>query len=445
MKKVRLIAWMMVLCLLAVSFTACKREDENNIVTGGQVAGEKEPSGGVETPADVDDPVDPTPLAVVDLTAEAIYTEEWPELSPDAVFGERQMDFSVELFCKAAQKTRCKNTLIAPISVTMALAMAANGAEGKTAQEMLSVLGGFSMEELNSYLGNWRVNLKNDERSTLRMANSIWIRDIQGFEAKQAFLANNAKYYDAKVFRAPFNKIGVQKINEWVEENTDGMIDQLLEELRPDTMMVLINALAFDAQWNEPYLDHQVHKETFTTLEGKKQKVNMMYSTESRYLEGEGVIGFLRPYAGSKYSFGALLPEEGTFEEYVNNLTGEQLAKLLETKQSTVVRALLPQFANEYSINLNETLEAMGMPSAFIGGFGKMSNAELYIGEVLHKSVIEVTQSGTRAAAVTSVAMDKGTSPMVEPKTVTLDRPFIYFILDNETNLPIFMGTVTSI
>ena len=446
MKKIRFIALLTALCLLAVLFTACKRGDE---ACGGLVAlpsgtqtGGEEPSGGTGKP---DETVDPTPLAVIDLTAEVSYTEEWPTLSPDAGFCDRQMDFSVELFRNAAQKSRCKNTLIAPVSVTMALSMAANGADGKTADEMLSVLGGFTVDELNSYLGNWWVGLKNDERSTLHMANSIWIRNVEGFEAKEAFLANNAKYYRAKVFKAPFNQIGVQKINEWVDQNTDGMIEQLVEEIRPETMMLLINVLAFDAEWNEPYQDHQVHKENFTTLDGKKQTVNMMYSTESRYLEGEGAVGFLRPYAGGKYSFGVLLPEEGTFEEYVDNLTGEQLSSILENEQSTVVRARLPQFSNEYSIDLNDTLKEMGMPSAFLGGFGKMSNEDLFIGEVLHKSVIEVTQSGTRAAAVTSVAMDKSTSPMVEPKTVTLDRPFIYFILDNETNLPIFMGTVTSI
>lgn len=445
MRKIRMIALLTALCLLAVSFTACKRKNEEQTLTGGPSRGENQPSGEEQTPSDPGVIVDPTPLAAIDLTAEVSYTEEWPELRPDADFCAKQMDFSVELFRRAAQKTRCKNTLIAPISVSMALAMTANGADGKTAEEMLAVLGDHSVDELNAYFGNWQNDLLNDPRNTLRMANSIWIRDLEGFEAKDAFLANNAKFYRSRVFKTPFNKVGVAQLNRWVEEKTDGMIPVLMEELRPDTMMVLVNALAFDAQWNEPYLDHNVHKETFTTLDGKTQPAKMMYSTESRYLEGEGAVGFLRPYAGSKYSFGAILPAEGTFEKYVQNLTGEQLTALLQNKQSTVVRARLPQFSNESSIILNDTLKEMGMPSAFDGGFGKMSNMDLLIGEVLHKSVIEVTQSGTRAAAVTAVSMDKGTAPMVEPKTVTLDRPFIYFILDNETNLPIFMGTVTSL
>ena len=449
MKKIRLMALLTALCLLLCCFTACKREDGGEILAGsgggGIAEGEKDPSAGTQLPNEPAAVPDPTPLAVVDLTEGVSYDESWPDLSPDAEFCAKQMDFSVELFRKAAQKSRCKNTLIAPISVTMALSMAVNGAEGKTEAEMLAVLGGFTADELNSYLGNWWIDLKNDERCALQMANSIWIRDVAGFEAKEPFLANVAKYYRAQVFKAPFNEIGVQKINGWVDENTDGMIDQLVEELRPETMMMLINALAFDAQWKEPYTDDHVRKASFTTLEGKKQTAQMMYSTESTYLEGEGAVGFLRPYAGGKYSFGALLPEEGTFEQYVGNLTGAQLSALLENKQTATVNARLPQFTNEYSVNLNDTLKEMGMPSAFIGGFGKMSSEDLLIGEVLHKSVIEVTQSGTRAAAVTSVAMDKYSMPFDDPKTVTLDRPFIYFILDNETNLPIFMGTVTSI
>ncbi len=446
MKKIRFLALLMALCLLALQFTACKRPDEELKIPSGAQGSTPQagsPAGDGEGEAQGD--VSYTPLAVTDLTAEVSYTEEWPELSPDAEFCEGQMDFSVELFRRAAQKTRCKNTLISPLSVSIALAMTANGADGKTAEEMLEVLGGHSVSALNAYYGNWLLDLKNDEKATLHTANSIWIRDVAGFEAKDAFLGNNAKYYHSQVFKAPFNQIGVGKINEWVDTKTDGMIDRLVDELDPNTMMVLINALAFEAAWETPYAEKRVYNDAFYSLDGKKGTAAYLRSNESTYLEDEGAIGFLRPYAGGRYSFGALMPAEGTLEDYIGGLDGARLQAILKNAQKTAVDAHLPKFSNEYSATLNEVLKEMGMPSAFLGGFDKMSNEDLFISKVIHKTYIEVDEEGTSAAAATGVMMNKYSMAPEDPKSVKLENPFIYFILDNETNLPIFMGTVTSI
>lgn len=434
MKKI--ISLLMILTLLLVMMAGCKKPNED--------------AGAAALPEDTQNPSaeqqgEQSLAAVQDLTAEVSYTEEFPLQPPDEEFISGQMDFSMDLFRQITQKTRCKNTLIAPLSVSMALAMAANGADGKTEQEMLEVLGGHPMDKLNAYYLNWRVGLQGSEKTKLQIANSIWIRDLQGFEAKDAFLASNAKYYDAQVFKAPFNSIGEKAINEWVKEKTDGMIPQLIEELNPETMMVLINALALDAQWMDPYTEYQVRDGIFHSADGKEQKAKMMASTEYSYLEGEGAIGFTRKYLGGQFAFGALLPTEKSLEDYVSSLDGETLLDILKNKQSTEVRAQLPQFSSEFDVSMNEILEAMGMPGAFKGGFGKMSNDDLMIGEVLHKATIEVNEDGTRAAAATAVSMDKSAAPMAEPKIVTLDRPFLYFIYDCETNLPIFIGTLTSL
>ncbi len=446
MKKI--ISLTMILTLLLGVMAGCKTP---NSESGAVADPQQSVDPSVEQPSDqpTDDPIvgEPmdTPLAVQDLTADVAYTEEFLMMPPDDAFIQGQMDFSMDLFRQITQKTRCKNTLIAPLSVSMALAMTANGAEGQTLEEMQKVLGNQPIDKLNGYYMNWRMALQGGEKTKLRIANSIWIRDLQGFEAKDAFLASNAKYYDSRVFKAPFNSIGEKAINEWVEEKTDQMIPQLIEELRPETMMVLINALSFDAQWADPYTKHRVTDGIFHSIDGKKQKAKMMNSTEYSYLEGEGAIGFTRNYAGGRYAFGTLLPTEKSLEEYVSTLDGETLLKILKKKQTTQVHAQLPKFSSKFKMSMNEALKAMGMPSAFVGGFGKMSNAELFIGNVLHEAVIEVTEDGTRAAAATAVEMDKSAAPMEEPKVVTLDRPFVYFIFDRETNLPIFIGTLTSL
>ncbi|MBR2012777.1 MAG: serpin family protein [Clostridia bacterium] len=443
MKK-QYLSILITLCLLLSMLAGCKKP---NAESGALADPQQSVSSSADQPTDdpITDVLSETPLAVQDLTAEVAYDTGFVVRPPDEEFIRGQMDFSVELFRRAAQKERCKNTLIAPFSVSMALAMTANGAEGKTLEEMQKVLGGQPIERLNEYNMNWRMALQGGEKTKLHIADSIWIRDLQGFEAKDAFLAANAQYYDAQVFKAPFNKIGQKAINDWVKEKTDGMIPQLIEELRPETVMILINALSFDAQWSDPYSEYHVHDGIFHSIDGKEQKAQMMGSTEYSYLEGEGAIGFTRNYLGGRYAFGALLPTEKSLEEFVGSLDGEALLNILKNKQSTQVRAQLPKFSSEFDISMNEILKAMGMPSAFEGGFGKMSNEDLFISEVLHKATIEVNEDGTRASAATAVEMAKSTAPMAEPKVVTLDRPFLYFIYDRETNLPIFIGTLTSL
>ena len=384
------------------------------------------------------------PATASDLTAgrTARPVEEKPL---DETFYTGQMDFSLKLFQQVAEES-AENVLISPLSVALALAMTANGADGTTAEEMQAVLGGYSMEELNAYLHTWMKNLPSESQAKLELANSIWYRDAAELNVKEAFLQTNVDHYDASIYQDAFDQETVKKINQWVKTNTDGMIPHILNEIDPDTMMILINALAFDAKWNKPYEKSDVNEEIFTALDGTEQTAQMMRSIEFIYLEEENAVGFLRNYKGGNYSFGALLPNEGiTLSEFIDSLTVEGWKSLLQNAQEEVISAYLPKFSNEYSMELNDALKAMGMPSAFNGAnFSKISDCALFIDRVIHKTFIEVDEQGTKAAAVTGIMLNKGASGMPE-KEVRLDRPFVYFILDNNTNLPIFMGTVTSI
>lgn len=444
-RGMRAIALTMGLIVLLMAFGGCKRPDEElSAQAGSEVPSIGEPSTPMTEPEEKE-PFSPTPLAIKDLTEEVSYDDGWPDMHPDAQFCAKQMNFSIELFRRAAEKEGCENTLVSPLSVTMALAMTANGAEGTTAQEMLNLWGGYSVNDLNALLGNWRMSLESGEKPALKIGNSIWIRDMKGFEVKEKFLQDNAKYYHSQIYKAPFDAACVNAINTWVNNETEGMIPQILDRLDAESRMVLINAVSFDAQWLAPY--SKSFSEPFTALNGKEQTAQMMYSHESTYLEGEEAIGFLRPYKDGRYAFGALLPE-GDFQAYVQNFTGAELLDILKNKQSAEVHAALPQFKKDYSASMNDILREMGMREAFRGGFGKMTNIkdEFFISEVLHRSSIEVNLDGTRAAAATAVLMESGAAvPQEPPKVVTLDRPFIYFILDTQTNLPIFIGTVTSL
>ena len=371
----------------------------------------------------------------------------------DDAFAQSQMRLAVELFQSSVLESKDENAMISPLSIQLALAMTANGADGNTKAEMEALLGGeISLEDLNEYLYSYVNNLPSAEKYKLQIANSIWFRDDEGrLQVEKDFLQKNADYYGAQAYKAVFDDQTLKDINNWVKDHTDGMIDSILDQIDEDAVMYLINALVFDAEWQHVYDKSDVYKGKFTNIGGTEKQVDMMHSEETVYLQDENAIGFMKPYSGSKYNFAVLLPNEGVdIYEYIAGLTGESLMETLSTPQLGMVMATLPKFSYEYELTMNDVLKELGMPSAFIGDtadFSKMahsSRGNIYIGDVLHKTFISVDELGTKAGAVTKVQMNDESAPMSE-WVVTLNRPFVYMIIDNETNLPVFIGTVMDV
>ena len=355
-------------------------------------------------------------------------------------------DFAVRLLKENADED--KNVLVSPISVLYALAMTANGANGNTLTQMETVLG-MPVSDLNAYLKVYADALPEGEKYKLSIANSIWFTDKDSFTVLPEFLQTNANYYNAGIYETPFDESARKEINKWVEENTDGMIEDILDNISSDAVMYLVNALAFDAQWQDIYTDRQVRDALFTTENGEEQEIELMYSEESRYLEDADATGFLKYYADAKYAFVALLPNEGvTVQEYLNTLSGERLTELLANPQEGIVNAAIPKFESEYAIDLGEVLQTMGMTDAFdmdtadFSGLGAYTDGNIYISRVIHKTYIAVDERGTKAGAATAVEMEVGGAMPQDPKQVYLDRPFVYMIIDCEANLPLFIGTV---
>ena len=369
----------------------------------------------------------------------------------DEKFVDSYYDFSLELLKKTKASSNGENMLIAPLSIQLALAMTANGAKGDTKTQMEEVLsGGMTIEELNEYLYRYK---EKAEGSQLNIANSIWFRDDEEkIQVEESFLETNASYYDAGIFEAAFDEQTVSDINNWVNKNTDGMISSMVDRIEDDSIMYLINALCFEGEWLEVYTENQIYEESFVNKDGKKQQVSMMHSDENIYLEDENATGFIKMYQDGKYSFVALLPKDGmTIDEYVNSLNADDLQKLIENAQDDMVIATLPKFSYDYSVSMEQILQDMGIKNAFDGdtadfsGMGTTSVGNICIGRVLHKTFIMVDGQGTKAGAATSVEMRSESAAVSEPKVVNLNRPFFYMILDNETNLPVFMGAVTDL
>lgn len=358
-------------------------------------------------------------------------------------------EFSVRLFQESGQEG--ENTLVSPLSVLCALAMTANGAQGETLAQMEDVFG-MPIEELNGYLYAYRQALPSGETHQLNLANSIWIKDDGSTQVQEDFLQSNADWYDADVYQAPLDDSTVKDINAWVKEKTDGLIPSILDRLSADTVLCLVNALSFNAEWQRIYYDYQVSDGLFTTEEGSEREVEFMYSNEYCYLDDGSATGFMKFYDDQSYAFVALLPNEGmSLQEYIASLTGENLRTMLSNVQETKVETAIPKFESACTLEMREILQAMGMTDAFdpaqadLSGIGATSTGLLYIDRVLHKTFLTVDEQGTKAGAATVVAAEEGAEPPSQVKIIHLDRPFLYLIVDREAGLPIFMGTVMDI
>lgn len=358
--------------------------------------------------------------------------------------GRTSTDFAVRLL--QAGDEPGKNVLFSPICLLYALSMTANGADGDTFDQMEDTLNS-TVSYLNNDLQTYRAALPQAEDCRLHLANSLWLADDARLAVKPEFWEVCKTKYEAEVQTIPFDGSAPGKVNRWVEENTDGMIPEILDEVPDTAVMYLLSAMAFDAEWQHKYFSTQPG--VFTAETGEAREVEMMYGHEEFYLEDDKAVGFLEPYADPRYAFAVLLPnEEVELDEYIASLDGGALYDLLNNPQEMTVQTAIPKFETAYSAELNDVLAEMGMPDAFNpdrADFSRMGDTKtdmLYISRVLHKTFLSVTPRGTRAGAASLVEMEFGGSPPAATKQVILDRPFVYMILDRQTGVPLFLGVL---
>jgi len=358
-------------------------------------------------------------------------------------------DFSMSLFKGLVTKDG-ENDLISPLSAVICLAMIANGADGETKAQMETAFG-MDVETLNKSLYAYTSSLYRADDCKLNLADSIWFRDEENrLHVNEEFLQTNADWYDAQIYSAPFDDSTLKDINHWCKKCTDGMIEKMIDSIDAGTVMYLVNALTFDAKWADKYEKKDVNEAQFTNYDGSKNTVQMLSSEESVYLSADGVKGFAKNYAGNKYSIVGLLPDEETdIYDYIDSLTGEAWMNLWNGRLTASVSVQMPEFSYSASMELNDTLKAMGMTDMFDGeaDFSKLGyseNGNIYCSEVCQQTFIQVDRNGTKAAAITWGGM-KDEACVEELYSVILDRPFIYAIVDNATGLPLFVGAVTAL
>lgn len=380
-------------------------------------------------------------------------TDTSPNREPDDVAGgfrEAYADFALDLLRESRNAYDGSGLLVSPLSAMLALAMTANGADGETLAQMENVLGGgMSIDKLSAELYNYTSSLASTENARFNLANAIWVTSNPAFSINQNFVNTAKNTFNADVIAADLpNSIGA--INDWVGKETFGMIPSILNEGDLDelSVMVLLNALAFDALWASQSSDSACFEDSFKAHNGSNQKATFMWADCDGYVEGKNVTGIVKNYKDGGYAFLALLPE-GDVYDYAASLEGKELLKLYDNRETASlgvdVRAKMPHFSYDCSIEMANVLAKMGMPRAFDSGAADFSSlgvdtrGNLYISRVIQKTHIDLDNSGTRAAAVTALIVKAECAPQ-KSYSVELDRPFIYAIIDTENGLPIFIG-----
>ncbi len=346
-----------------------------------------------------------------------------------------------------APKDNEGNLFISPTSLLMALAMVYNGADGKTKEEMSTILGLHSdqLNKANASLINRLI--QNSDNVELAIANSIWLNENYHFQDN---FRNNVQDY----FNAEINEINVsdnesvKEINNWVKKATIENINEIIKApLDPNLVSLLLNAIYFKGNWKYEFDTNRTIEDTFY---GQTKTASFMRLEESlSYLENDLFQAVTLPYGDGTLSMKVFLPKENrSLKELENELTNENWQKWNSQFTKKEGTLLLPKFKLQYEIELNDSLKALGMPSAFgsDADFSNMiqENDPLWISKVKQKTYIDVNEKGTEAAAVTSIEMVTESAVISDSFYMNVNRPFIFSIVDDETGLILFLGSISS-
>jgi serpin B len=363
--------------------------------------------------------------------------------------------FAFKLYRQVLAEDADTNVFISPASVSIALAMTYNGADGTTKEAMAQTLelGGMSLDDVNEANLILLSNLAYaDDKVHLALANSLWSRENMPFYPD--FLDRNRTYFGAQVTNLDFaDPKSVDVVNGWVSRNTNGKIPKIVDAIPPEMILYLINAIWFKGEWNEKFDQTATRDEPFHLLGGPTKTVPMMHQTRTyNYYEGPGFQAASLPYGQEgRFSMYVFLPStSSSLAAFHDSLTSENWDTWMASFHSMEGNIGLPRFEIDYEKTLNGALKAAGMAVAFDrdrADFSKMlpvsPEANAYISEVKHKTYVKVNEEGTEAAAVTSVGIGV-TSVTIPPErfTMIVDRPFFLVIRDNVSGTILFMGCI---
>ncbi len=388
---------------------------------------------GVVTRPSADMDIDPTFLIMSDAQRDIV---------------KRNNQFAFNLF---HQMTGMESKVVSPVSVAYLMGILANGAEGQTQEEILKAIGceGVDLKQLNEcYMTLIQTAGKLDKQTTVNIANFVAIN--KNYQLNKHFAQTVADYYKAGLESMDFTSAtSTSRINNWCKEHTDGMIPQIIDQVDPSAVSYLMNAIYFNGTWQEKFDERNTKKENFQGYTRNIQKVDMMHQNRKFfYMENEMLKAVELPYGNGTYNMLVLLPNaDKSISEMMKSLNPEMLKKFSSHMDQCQVDLKLPRFTTEMELPLNDIIGNLGAPSMFLPGkanFSQFANGEFFVSKMLQKAKIEVSEQGTKAAAVSAAIMVMSAMPH-ETRRVEFhaNRPFVYLIQDRNSGAILFMGQYT--
>ncbi|MDP3915647.1 MAG: serpin family protein [Bacteroidota bacterium] len=356
--------------------------------------------------------------------------------------------FGFELFRKVdASLNEPKNTMISPMSVSLALAMVYNGTEGNTKAQMEQMLhkAGMTSEDINqSYKDLVAALISHDPKVELSISNAIFYRNT--FPVKDAFKTTNQNFYNAEVEGLDFTKNTetLNKVNGWVNTKTKGKIDKIIEEVKGSDVMYLLNAIYFNGEWKYRFDKKETADRSFTKEDNTVIQVPTMKIEEPfNYFNHSDFQLLEMPYGSGKYSMLIFLPASGkNTSDLISMMSSENVNDWISKLSKQKKEVFLPKFEFKFKNSLVDELKALGMTDAFDNAnlSGISDAAQLVISEVMHKTYIKVDERGTEAAAVTGITIELTSMPV--DNAFRVDHPFVFAIREKDTQVILFIGKV---
>ena len=387
---------------------------------------------------------------IVSMTTEEEIDPEFMVLS-DAQYDlvKRNNNFALNLF---SEMKGVGSNVVSPMSVTYLMAILANGAEASTREEIMDAIGAkdFDIDEMNAFYAYLIRRAKTaDKQTTLNIANYIALN--KEFKLKKKFASTIADSYQGAVESLDFtNPESTKRINGWCSEHTNNMIPTIIDQVESSAVAYILNAIYFNGTWTDKFDKNNTKKEQFNGYTRDIMYVDMMHRNAKYYYTLNDVYSAVTlPYGSGAYSMTVILPNEGKFiTDLTKTLNADTIASLRRNMEECLVDLKLPRFTTEMKLPLKGIVAKLGAPSMFDAtraDFSSFANGNVYVSEMLQKAKIEVSEEGTKAAAVTMGMVKLTSMRPQEPRRVDFhcDRPFVYMIQDNYTGAILFMGQFT--
>ena len=429
--------------LMGATMTSCSSDEEPKIILETQTKEEDNPK---ETEKEDGEETPKSPEIVVDM----LPTTRNIELTQQQrAFAQKNNDFSFNFYRALSATTEHKSLITSPLSLTFVLGMLNDGAAGKTAEEIIQTLGFGEADKqaVNEYCKALITQAPvADPSVALKIANIVAAnKDV---ELEDAFKADMSGYYEAETASLDFSQpSALTYLNDWCNAKTEGMIEKILDELSPETKLVLMNAIYFKATWTEKFDEKDTNKEPFTKADGSTAEQPMMHRKAEIMYAANDLYSCIRlPFgSGDRYSMYVLLPEAGkTVDDVIAGLTKESWERNPFEPVNADIK--LPRFATNSDLKLNDIIAGLGTPSMFdpdkadFSGISK-NMKQLYVNLLKQKAAIEVSEEGTKTSAVTVAGMNATSLGPEKSVEFHANRPFVYLIQEWSTNAIFFIGT----